>query len=243
MKKTTKVILAELLVLIIVVLTACGEKRDCEQEYYGLSKCTFSSAAEGANEADEYLKYFKPKKCIYYEDVKEIQQEFLSMDDFFYNHYDKYADFQREAIKQPFYNSRYSTVVNTWKALVENEQHRLLDAIVDRINAADIGSYMLNQVRSICENDYGGNGPFGWEVNGVSSVSLSDLEPIGNNLFGKKCKGIYRASMEGAMGLGLRSGTVKLQIEGGLYVDTYGNLRYQTFDYKYLETTGQVPLK
>jgi len=224
-----------------LMFVSCGEKRDCEQEYYDLCKRTFSSASEGYEVADEYVRHFKPNKCAYYSDVVQIRNEFSDMDDFFDYSYDNYADFLRASLQCSFQTSKYSTIVNTWKTLVEREQHRLLDAIVDRISAADIGNNMYYRARIICENDYSGNGPFGWVVNGVSSVSLSDLEPIGNNLFGKKCTGVYRVSMEGAMGLGLRSGTVKLRIVGGIYVDTNGNLQYTTLDYSYLETTGQVP--
>lgn len=240
MKTIIKPIAILLMVASCLSFISCGEKRNCEQEYYDLTSRTFSSAQEGKSVADEYLAHFKPSKCNYYNDVQNIRNKFADMADFFSNRYETYADFNSAAMMVSFYNSNYSTIVNTWKALVEKEQHRLLDALVDRINASDIGNYMYRQARTICENDYGGNGPFGWTVTGVSSVSLSDLEPIGNNLFGKKCTGVYRVSMEGAM-LGLRSGTAKLMIVGGMYVDTNGNLQYHILDYQYLETTGQVP--
>lgn len=241
MKNIIQPIAILLMVASCLIFASCGESRDCEQEYYDLVSRTFSSAQEGKSVADEYLDHFKPSKCDYYYDVQNIRNEFADMADFFSNRYENYADFNRAAMNTSFQNSNYSTVVNTWKALVEKEQHRLLDALVDRISASDIGNNMYYQARTICENDYGGNGPFGWTVTGVSSVSLSDLEPIGNNLFGKKCTGVYRVSMEGAMGLGLRSGTAKLRIMGSMYVDTNGNLQYHTMDYQYLETTGQVP--
>ena len=237
-KKTHKMLL---MVAACLVLAACGEKRDCEQEYYDMNSKTFPSARQGYDVANDYLGHFKPSKCAYYSDVEKIRDEFADMDRFFSNRYDDYGDFQRAALQTSFQYSSYSTIVNTWKALVEKEQHRLLDAIIDRITPNDIGNYMYSQSMKICGNDYGGNGPFGWTVTGASLVSLSDLEPIGNNLFGKKCTGVYRVSMEGAMGLGLRSGTAKIQIVGSLYVDTYGNLQYHTLDYRYLETTGQVP--
>ncbi|MBP5650085.1 MAG: hypothetical protein J6X01_03275 [Bacteroidales bacterium] len=92
-----------------------------------------------------------------------------------------------------------------------------LRALLNKISPDDFRSYLKSYAESLASEWYGGGGPSGWIVkdsyilnNEMSSaVELSDRAA-------KKCSCTVHVNMEGAMGLGLRSGSVNIWVEGTL---------------------------
>lgn len=92
-----------------------------------------------------------------------------------------------------------------------------LRALVKQISPDDFRTYLKAYAESLASEWYGGGGPTGWIVKDSyilnnemgNAVELSDQAA-------KKCSCTVHVNMEGAMGLGMRSGSVNIWVEGTL---------------------------
>lgn len=107
----------------------------------------------------------------------------------------------------------------------DSKESRLKE-IVNNLNTDGYTYQLKAYANNLAEEWYGGGGPTGWEVkdsyvknNEVKSVVLSDRPA-------KKISCTVHVVMEGAMGLGLRSGSVDIWVEGTLSVIDFDGEQY-----------------
>ena len=123
----------------------------------------------------------------------------------------------------------------------DNKELRLKE-IVNNLNADGYTYQLKAYANNLAEEWYGGGGPTGWVVkdsyiqnNEVESVVLSDRPA-------KKISCTVHVVMEGAMGLGLRSGSVDIWVEGTLNVNNFDGEQYDVVftrgDYRKVDVEG-----
>lgn len=107
----------------------------------------------------------------------------------------------------------------------DNKESRLKE-IVNNLDADGYAYQLKAYANNLAEEWYGGGGPAGWVVkdcyilnNEVESVVLSDRPA-------KKISCTVHVDMEGAMGLGLRLGSVDIWVEGTLNVNNFDGEQY-----------------
>jgi hypothetical protein len=113
-------------------------------------------------------------------------------------------------------NFSSESAYNSYTQNVDPEEARL-QAKVDNISESDFKPYLIDYAKDLCNTWYGGGGPTGWVVSSCYVVNDDFYGPYSvSDKTAKRCSCTVHVEMEGAMGLGLRSGSVDIWVEGTL---------------------------
>lgn len=233
--------------LLTIVMVGCGgnhggdepvEKKDCYSAYDEICDNIYSSPQDALNDCDEFLNDYD-SECAYWDEVQEIKEEFQNMKTELSSYKSDLPSFiESVSENSEFLNSSHSVVANSWNKCFENEKANRFRNVLNNLSFEDFEWHMKDDALQRVKDDFSSGGPFGMVPTGyVESVEHSGLVPIGGES-AKQCEAVFRVHMEGAMGLGLRSGTIKIKIIGQLGLTEDGRLQYHPKDYSVLETTG-----
>lgn len=212
--------------------------RDCSSDYDYIINNTYTEPEDAINACNNFINKYG-SECVHLEDVQKILEQFQNMRHDLSRYSDDFSYFIREVgSTEEYSNSSYPVVAESWENCFKNERTKRLNAILDKLTFEDFQDYMEEDAMERVKTDYSSGGPFGLVPTGnVETIEHSELTSIESSA-AKECTAIFRVRMEGAMGLGLRSGTVKIKIIGQLGVTHDGELEYHPKDYSVIETTG-----
>lgn len=227
-------------VFFISVCSSCGSRntsepdsllgikpsRNCQQEYDQLIAKKFYTLREAKSATLDFLAYFTedgqcPECC---EKVRQMEGEFIVMDDLFSNvensgsrnRYCSYIQMVR-ANGDRFSRSSFEAVRKTWKYLTDEKSDLYMRERLNLIDKNDFTSYLVGYAKDLAVEWYGGGGPAGWIVKDwyILNNEMGDVVQVDGQA-AKRCSCTVHVNMEGAMGLGLRSGSVEIWVEGTL---------------------------
>jgi len=101
-----------------------------------------------------------------------------------------------------------------------------LREIVENLDADSYKDQLEAYANSLAEEWYRGGGPTGWIVEDSYIINDEVKSEVLSDMSGKKISCTVHVIMEGAMGLGLRSGSVDIWVEGTLKVNDLGGENY-----------------
>lgn len=113
--------------------------------------------------------------------------------------------------------------------------------IVNNLNVNGYTYQLKAYATELAEEWYGGGGPTGWMVK--DSYILGEVKSdVLSDQHAKRISCTVHVSMEGAMGLGLRSGSVDIWVEGTLTVKDFDgenyNVDFNRGDYRKINVGG-----
>lgn len=233
----------------IIIAAFCLSFVSCEQitrnsheEYVELSTKTFYSLEDALSKTQSYLNFFSKKKvCNHCEDVKNIRNEFYDMKKFF-DENRNLKQLYRDSKTVYFNNSSYESVRNTWKLLYNGRKNLCLENMMNQITQSTFRSYLKDYAESMCLEEWGGALIPGWQVSYSEENELGQPERL-DDVYGKKCYGIYTVHMEGGLGLGLRRGSARVKVEGTVFITTDGDLDFKRVCFTILQTNGDLHRK
>lgn len=106
-----------------------------------------------------------------------------------------------------------------------------LNEIVDNLNTDGYRYHLQAYATSLAEEWYGGGGPTGWTVKDYYIINNEVESKVLRDQHAKRISCTVHVIMEGAMGLGLRSGSVDIWVEGTLIVKDFDGEHYNV-DFK-----------
>ena len=228
-----------LFIFITFLLTGCNSyskeekksepvvrERNCQREYDQLSSKKFCDINDAIRAANDFLSYFEDKgecsDCC--SNVRRIKDDFSSMENLFSNIDERDASYRLCAYYQMveqnndrFSNNSFETVRETWKCLTDTKKDKYMRERLNSISTSDFAPHLRQYARDLAEEWYGGGGPAGWVVEDCYILNNEISEPeFVEGKAAKRCSCTIHVKMEGAMGLGLRSGSVDIEVEGTL---------------------------
>lgn len=138
--------------------------------------------------------------------------------------------------------SDYENEMSSNSMQTDSRESRLR-ALVNKISPDDFRSYLKAYAESLASEWYGGGGPSGWTVKDsyILNNEMGSVVVL-NDIAAKKCSCTVHVNMEGAMGLGLRSGSVNIWVEGTLGIVDFdgenGRLQFSKGGYTKLSVEG-----
>lgn len=208
------------------VLSALKSKEwDCTAEYEAISeKDYFYSAAGAVSACDTFLAHFQYGRCAYCDDVREMRTAFREMGDMLGRNYYSYENFKSEAryMSQRMAESPYRVVRETWARLLREEDSCRMRAALVSLTGHDFQVYLHDRVQQMCQERYG-KGLFAMRVNKIELTKLSQPMLVEGKA-AVACTAEYDVHLEGALGLGLRTRTDKVEVSGELGYTPEGKL-------------------
>ena len=200
--------------------------RNCQEEYNQLATKKFYDLQEARSAVSDFLSAFNIEgdcaECC--DKVRQIENEFVDMANLFSN-VDNSAPTNRycaylQMVKSNegrFSNSSFETVRKTWKYLTDDKSDSYLRERLALIDEDEFKHYLIDYAKELAEEWYGGGGPSGWIVKDwyILNNEMGDVVKVDDKA-AKRCSCTVHVNMEGAMGLGLRSGSVDIWVEGTL---------------------------
>lgn len=206
--------------------------RDCRQEYNQLSVEEYHDLYDAKTAMRSFLADFDDKSECFdcCGNVQQMEAEFANMDNLFSDvdlkmPKEQYCAFVTmvNSNSSRFSGSSFEAVRNTWAYLVKEKKDYYLRERLDLIDQSEFTPHLISFAKELAEDWYGGGGPTGWVVKN-SYVLNNAMSPVNEveGVCAKRCSCTVHVDMEGAMGLGLRSGSVEILVEGTLDISGSG---------------------
>lgn len=222
--------------------------RDCRQEYNQLSQKKYYSISEARKASQSFLSDFNIEEQCYEccDEVRKMEAEFANMDILFSNvdnsmPENRYCAFcyMVKSNDNVFSRSSYEAVRKTWEYLIAEKKDDYLRERLNLIEEDDFKPYLINYAKELASEWYGGGGPSGWIVKDwyILNNEMEGVMPVDGKA-ARKCACTVHINMEGAMGLGLRSGSVDIWVEGVLGIGTDCNVFFSKGAYNKTRVEG-----
>lgn len=253
--KNMKKIISKLLSLVFVSISlfACNNVNngasifspkpsfeDCERDYRDLVNASFSYPERALSRVQDFISTYAETGYSRVDDAYRIKIQVEDIKDFLGRSFESVNDFLYQANQKgnAIEKCEYPIVKFVWNNAFEDKKKSMFENAISKLTCDSFEPYFSSAVRKIVNDDYDNEQLFGWDIERVDLVSLSEPEDV-PEIYGKECTAVYRVHLRGNT-LGIDTGTLKIQIIGRLSLTTLGELMYKTKDYSYLEKSSKL---
>ena len=240
-------------IFIVLTLFACNNGKggmihmpsapsveDCERDFGNMVNGSYATIESALSRVKDFISTYAKTDFPQLEDAYGIKMYLEDLKQFLDGPFDSVSDFiylsnQKELTLE---NCNYPMVKAVWNKALENKKNELFEEAIAKLTKDSFEPYLASAVREIVNDDYDNEQLFGWEIERIDLVSLSEPEEV-SGIYGKECTAVYRVHLRGNT-LGIDTGTLKIQLIGLLSLSTTGELNYRTKDYSYLEKSSKL---
>ena len=200
-------------------------ERACEKAYRQIAERDhFYSAAGAVAACDSFLNQYQYQRSSYCDEVREMRTAFREMGETLGKNYYTYEQFKSEThyASQRMGESPYSVVRKTWARLLREEDSCRLRAALTSLTDYDFQVYLHDYAQQVCRERYG-HGLFAMRVNRLEISRMTQPMPVEGKA-AVACTAEYAVHLEGALGLGLRTRTDRVTVDGELGYTPEGRL-------------------
>lgn len=205
--------------------------KDCTSEFNRINDKTYSSTEYAIDEFSEFIDYFTESGCDNYSTAKNILKEFNQMDLFFKEQENNtdFSDYLREVGRKStiFSNSQYTVIKRSWEKILSYEKDKHQHLALNAIDESTFISYILDDVRRLATEKYGG--PLNWEVSSIDILDVSEPTMVAGKA-AKECEARVRIHLVG-LPLRIKKDVKDWKIVARLGFTEDGELLYMTYEY------------